>query len=73
MRGAGRFVLLGSVYILLGLYFLIFSDYPWFILLFLGLAAYHFFLARALQKFHKEGKGVPGTEKADLMKKKQNP
>lgn len=68
MKGPGHFIGLGCIYILIGVYFLVFSDYPWFILLFAGLAAYHFFLARIIKEWRDRGKGVPKVPEVDDAK-----
>ncbi len=51
MKGPRNFYVLTVVYVVLGFYFLLYSDYPLFVLLFLLLAGYHFFLARAISKY----------------------
>lgn len=59
MKGPKTFYLLAIVYIMVGVYFLLYSDYPLFILLFLALAAYHYFLARAISSYQREGPAFP--------------
>lgn len=44
------YYILSVVYALIGIYFLLYSDYPLFIILFIGLSLYHFFLARVLAR-----------------------
>ncbi len=55
MKEPKTFYLLAIVYIIIGVYFLLYSDYPLFILLFLALAGYHYFLARVISSYKDEG------------------
>ena len=59
MKEPKTFYLLTIVYIIIGVYFLLYSDYPLFILLFLVLAGYHYFLARVISNYKDEGPASP--------------
>ncbi|GEM_PF-1445848 len=69
MKGLRNYYLLTIVYIIVGLYFLTYSDYPLFILLFIALAGYHFFLARAINSFKEEGKRMTVQDSIETMEK----
>ena len=69
MKGSRNFYVLTFVYVIIGLYFLIYSDYPLFVLLFLALAGYHFFLARAIDSFKEEGKSITIQESIEKMER----
>ena len=68
MRQAKTFYVLTFVYIIIGVYFLFFSHYPWFIVLFFLISGYHFFLARAINKFKSEGIVRAGISQSDENK-----
>ncbi len=65
MKEPKTFYLLTIVYIIIGVYFLLYSDYPLFILLFLVLAGYHYFLARVISSYKREGPAPPPVSRGE--------
>lgn len=52
------------IFVVIGVYFLLYSDYPLFIILFWGLAVYQFFITRLLIKWQKKVSNNPVTEES---------
>ncbi len=56
MRRPRTYYFIAAVYAVIGIYFLLYSDFPLFIILFAGLAVFNIFLGRTLTRWVEERK-----------------